>query len=167
MPAAKTKTKNPSPDKRTVSTKKNCKIVTEGAKNGMNKITLCRKLGIHKQSMVPGSVLGDAYQKGRDALGERITMESIESGDYRDRALIINKMSLFSEPIEIAKNIKDIPTLLEAQAQMLEAYAAGRLSPEQMSGWVKASSSYGQQLFDADIQTRMAELEEQMAKMAK
>ena len=142
-------------------TPKTLQAITELAERGHNKQSISRQLNLQPNDLHRIKETDKAFLDGRDRLADKICTECVESGDYRDRALIANKMNLFSSEVEVPE-ITDIPSLLQAQGFMLQAFALGRINAETLTAFTKSSSTLSQGYFDSDIKRQLDDLQHQL-----
>ncbi len=98
-----------------------------------------------------------AYDEGMDLLRDRVSKTIIKSDDYRDRAILANRLSLFTNKIDI-KSIKSIDELKTAMSDMLIHFAKGHITSETLNTFNKGAAQLAQLYFDQNIQAELDEL---------
>lgn len=125
---------------------------------GQSRRSISRALGASK-NLFSNPKAEDAYQIGLDKLRDRIAKESIQSGDFRDRALLFNRLNILAEPLPVDE-IKDIDSLERAMGRAMAAFLAGKINTETLNTFTKSAAQLAQLFFDTNVKKELDELKE-------
>ena len=138
------------------------KFIIEQASKGTSRNSISVDLKMSNNIWKRRPELEELYQQGLDHLRNKIAKEAIDSGDYRDRAMLFNRLSILSEPIEV-KPINSIEDLQKAMGEVLVSFANGKITSEQLNSFTKSCAQLSQLYFDQSIQVQLDELKADLA----
>ena len=135
--------------------------IVKMASQGATKASILKEVGRAKNSFQKHKEMIEAYEEGLDKVRNKIAKESIESGDYRDRALLFERLGILTNPVLI-EDIKSIDDAKLAMGKVLNAYAGGKLTASQFNNLTKGIERTAQLFFDADVVAELEALKEQL-----
>ena len=136
-------------------------IITREASKGTSRNSLTKSLSMSRNAFARSADLEQLYQDGLNKIRDKIAKESINSGDYRDRALLFDRLSILSEPLKMPK-ITCIEDIQKAMATALTAYGEGKITSNQLNTFTKACTTLSQLYFDQDVQKQLEEIKQQL-----
>ncbi len=142
-------------------TKKEIDFIIEAASQGKTRRTIAGAIG-RDISLFSKNALPETYfQQGLDLLRDKIASEIIESNDYRDRALLANRLNIFAPNLDL-KEIETIDQLKAAMGDMLVEFAKGKITTEVLNAFNKGAAQLSQLFFDQSVQAELDELREML-----
>ncbi len=136
--------------------------ITNLASEGKSRRSISNLLSLSNNVFARDQKCEDAYLDGLAILRDKVASATIASKDYRDRALLFNRLSVLAEPIEMPE-IKSIEDLQKAMTNVLVSFAQGKVTETQLNSFTKASAQLSQLYFDQSIQSQLDLLKEELS----